>query len=100
MSLTEQRIVELRTDFGILRERVETLSRGIQELDAERKSHGNELKELQRQVALLSQRFDDHSKRVETWESRRWALIVAVIVALLGAALSLASGLIVTLARK
>ena len=46
--------------------------------------------------ALLRQKLDDHLKRVELWDGRLWGLIVLLV----GAALSLASGLIVTLARN
>jgi gas vesicle protein len=91
-----QQIGELRTDFAILRERVETLSRDQHELNSERKTHGNELKELQRQVALLTQRFDDHLKQVEKWDQRRWMLYGLLI----GAILSFAANLVVALVRK
>ncbi len=55
-----------------------------------------ELTDSIREQALLRQRLDDHLKRVEAWDNRRWGLIVLMA----GALLSLASGLIVTLARK
>lgn len=52
--------------------------------------------ELEKENALLKQRLDDHIKRLETWSGRLWGFIMLLI----GAVLSLASGLIVTLARK
>lgn len=59
-----------------------------------------QIADIRQEIALLRQRLDDHLKRIETWDTRRWGLIAALVVALFGAALSLASGLIVTLARK
>jgi type II secretory pathway component PulL len=49
-----------------------------------------------KELALLRQQFDKHVKDVELWDGRRWGLLVVLV----GAVLSLASGLIVTLARK
>ena len=59
-----------------------------------------ELAELRQETALLRQKIEDHLKRAETWDNRRWTVAVGLVMAVLGAALSLASGLIVTLARK
>lgn len=61
----------------------------VQELRAE-------LAEVRRENAVLQQRIDDLTKRAETWGNRLWGLILALV----GATLSLASGLIATLARK
>lgn len=55
-----------------------------------------EVGELRRECAVLRQRIDDHLKRFEERDRRVWGLVIL----LLGAVLSLASGLIVTLARK
>jgi hypothetical protein len=52
--------------------------------------------DLRRELALLRQRFDDQAKRHEVWANRAWGFFVVLV----GALLSLASGLIVTLARK
>ncbi len=54
-----------------------------------------DLSSLRQENAVLRQRLDDHTKRYELWEARRWAFVMALV----GAVLSLASGLIVTLAR-
>ena len=51
---------------------------------------------LRQQFALMEQKLDEHIKRTELWDSRRWALILL----LSGAILSLASGLIVSLSRR
>jgi len=69
------------------------------ELDQERalgRERDRLLTEVRQENALLRQRLDDHLKRVETWSGRLWALVSVLI----GAVLSLASGLIVTLAKK
>lgn len=52
--------------------------------------------ELRQENALLRQRLDDHLKRVEMWSGRFWMLVPVLV----GAIFSLASGLIVVLAKK
>ncbi len=49
--------------------------------------------DLRQENAVLRRQLDDYLKRVETWSGRLWGLVPV----LLGAILSLASGLIVTL---
>ena len=46
--------------------------------------------------ALLTQRLDDHVRRAEVWGQRWWALVPLLV----GAVLTLCSGLVVALARK
>jgi hypothetical protein len=58
------------------------------------------LAELDKALALVSQRLEDHLKRVEIWDSRRWGLVIAVLLAIFGSALSFAGGIIVALAKK
>jgi hypothetical protein len=55
-----------------------------------------ELAEARQEIAVLRQQLQDHVRHTELSDARRWT----VILALLGAALSLAGGLIVALARK
>ena len=55
-----------------------------------------ELAEARQENAILKQQFQDHIKQVEIWDNRRWTLFVLLV----GAVMSLASGLIVALARK
>jgi hypothetical protein len=55
---------------------------------------------LEKEHAVLRQQLQDHIKQAELRDSRRWGLFIALAGVLLGAVLSLASGLIVTLARK
>ncbi|VTR94264.1 unnamed protein product [Gemmata massiliana] len=55
-----------------------------------------ELAEARQETAVLKQQLQDHVAQYQEWDRRRWGLIVL----LLGAVLSLASGLIVTLAKK
>jgi hypothetical protein len=54
------------------------------------------LHETNVEAALLRQRLDDHLKRMDVWGGRLWAFVLALI----GAVLSLAAGLIVTLTKK
>ena len=58
-------------------------------------SHAD-LAELTKSHALLQQRHDDHVRLAEVWGQRWWALVPL----LLGAVLTLCSGLVVALARK
>jgi hypothetical protein len=69
------------------------------EADAQRKENvelRKEIAELRQELALVRQRQDDRQKQSEEWGRRGWGLFTV----LLGAVMSLASGLIVTLARK
>lgn len=86
---------ELTGEFRALSERGENLRRDQQAGAADIKKLEASIKAVETDVVLLRQRLDDHLKRYEQWEARRWALVMALI----GAVLSLASGLIVTLAR-
>ena len=52
--------------------------------------------ELRRENALTNHKVEALTKRLEEWERRWWALIFL----LMGAVLTLASGLIVTLVRR
>ena len=94
---------EVTNALSTLSERVENIRRDVERNNREvddaykfREQTLDALSKLGRDHALLSQRLDDHLKRVEIWDARRWSLIVLQI----GAVFSLASGLIVTLAKK
>jgi len=77
-------------------ELLKQLAKEFDEQKAPNEKHREDISSLRQENALLRQRLDDHLKRVELWDNRRWGLIVLMA----GALLSLASGLIVTLARK
>lgn len=77
-------------------ELLKQLAKEFDEQKALNEKHREDISSLRQENALLRQRLDDHLKRVELWDNRRWGLIVLMA----GALLSLASGLIVTLARK
>ena len=108
-SPTEQ-IRELTTDVRVLeagneslREQAAYLKATDQKRQDENVELRRELTELRRELAdirqdnaVLKQQLQDHIAQYQEWDRRRWGWIVL----LLGAVLSLASGLIVTLARK
>jgi hypothetical protein len=94
-SPTEQ-IKELALEFRSLKERDATRERDVAQLQDELTEERNARVALERENAILKQQLQDHIKQVELWDNRRWSLIVLLI----GTILSLASGLIVTLARK
>ena len=91
-----EQIRELVAELKILAERDENRRRDVERLTRKSEDLPAELALLRQENAVLRQRLDDHLKRVETWSARLWALVSVLI----GAVLSLASGLIVTLVRK
>lgn len=93
-SPTEQ-IRELVADLEVLTDRDENRRREVEKLTAKVESLQAELA-AERQERAALQQLQDHIEHAELSDARRWTLIVA----LLGAALSLASGLIVALTRK
>jgi hypothetical protein len=94
-SPTEQ-FRELSIQVGILIERDTTRQNEIQELKIVIEKERDARAASDRENAALRQQLQDHIAQYQEWDRRRWGLIVMLI----GAVLSLASGLIVTLARK
>lgn len=82
LEAVNERVNHLRTDANDGWDAIRTLERTVAE--------------VRQEVAVLRQRVDDHLKRVETWSGRLWMLITVLV----GAVLSLASGLIVALTKK
>jgi chromosome segregation ATPase len=93
--LTEQ-VQTAREDAAVHREQLAQVRRELDDERARGRDRDQALAELRQENALLRQRLDDHLKRVDTWSARAWSLIVLLI----GTVFSLASGLIVTLAKK
>ena len=96
-------IRELTTDLRVQEERLESLQDEMVQrkaADEKRREENIQLRresaEARQETAVLKQQLQDHIKRTDLADSRRWGLVVL----LLGAVLSLASGLIVTLAKK
>lgn len=82
VALHEDQVANLRRETADLGQKVDTVKEAIANLG--------------QQIALIAQRLDDHVKRIELWDNRRWGLIVLLI----GAIFSLEPGLIVTLAKR
>jgi predicted nucleic acid-binding Zn-ribbon protein len=98
-----EQIRELTTDVRVLEAGNEALRAQLADLNtADQRQQEevtrlrSELAESRQEVAVLKQQLQDHIKQTDLADGRRWALIVL----LLGAVLSLASGLIVSLTRK
>ena len=96
-------IRELTTDLRVQEERLESLQDEMVQrkaADEKRREENIQLRresaEARQETAVLKQQLQDHIKRTDLADSRRWGLVVL----LLGAVLSLASGLIVTLTKK
>jgi predicted nucleic acid-binding Zn-ribbon protein len=66
------------------------------ELSTNNQALKDSLADLRHELALAKQQLADTNQRIEEWDRRWWGFVVVLI----GALLSLASGLIVTLARK
>jgi chromosome segregation ATPase len=98
-----EQIREVSTDVNVLEARVETLLDEMKDRKAADEKRREEITQLRQELAglrqenaVLRQQLQDHVAQYQEWDRRRWGLIVMLI----GAVLSLASGLIVTLARK
>ena len=90
---------ELTAELRTLAERVENMRRDQLADAAEIKRLDAAVQVIQTDLALSRQRLDDHLKRVELWDTRRWGLIVAVTLAVFGVAMSFASGLLLATLR-
>ncbi len=94
-TLTEQ-VNLLTADLRVMGLRDEQRQRDLEQLVTAKDATQSELATLRQENALLRQKLDDHIKRLETWATRAWGLVPVLI----GAVLSLAAGLVVTLARR
>lgn len=92
----DQQIHQLITQVRVLEERDAKRERELTELNGLVQKEREERVRLQIENAALKQQLQDHVAQYQEGDRRRWGLIVMLI----GAVLSLASGLIVTLARK
>lgn len=88
-------IVLDKTVIG-LQERLTHAARTVQDLKAENREFRSELDRLKGRMERLEERFESHKSQIDKWDTRLWSLIAVPM----GGLLSLASGLIVTLARK
>ncbi len=96
MRAIAERGAAFRDHFADLKEQDRKRQDENAELRRELTELRRELAESRQETAVLKQQLQDHIAQYQEWDRRRWGLIVL----LLGAVLSLASGLIVTLARK
>jgi len=83
-----ERFQELNVQLEILRDRDVTRQRDLTDLETELVAEPNTRQRLEVEVSALKQQLQDHVKHTELSDARRWTLILA----LLGAALSLAGG--------
>ena len=104
MELLKEQIGNLRRGTAGLRKAVESLKQAnadlrqefLKELAARSDSLKDMIAEVRREAAAANQKLESLTKRVDEWDRRMWGFVVLLI----GAVLSLASGLIVTLARR
>lgn len=81
--------IELDKTVTGLQERLAHTVRTVDDLKSENR-------ELKAELERVKGRSESQKNQIDKWDTRLWSLIVLLI----GAVLSLASGLIVTLARK
>ncbi len=94
-SPTEQ-VREFSVEVAILKNRDAQREREVDRLRDELAEERKARTAIERDNAALRQQFLDHVAQYQERDRRQWQLFVLVV----GAALSLATGLIVTLARK
>jgi chromosome segregation ATPase len=87
---------DLRRDLTRADEQLAAARKQIDEERSQARNRDEAVATLRQELAVLRQRFDDQARSHEVWANRAWGFFVVLI----GAALSLASGLIVTLARR
>jgi hypothetical protein len=85
-----------RQENARLRQEAAETRKLLEDERARGRERDRENNDIRAQLAALRQRSDDDTRRAEAWTNRIWGFFVVLI----GAILSLASGLIVTLARK
>ena len=94
-------IRELERTVTAQAEAISQLKKTVDDLVALGRANEAKLADLRQENAVVRQRLDDHLKRVEQWDTRRWGLVIAVLIAIFTTALSFASGFAISvLARK
>lgn len=91
-----EQIRELATDIRLAQERDEQRRREVDKVVTKVEALQAEVAALRQENAVLRQQLQDHVAQYQEWDRRRWGLFVLLI----GAVMSLASGLVVTLAKK
>lgn len=89
-------IRELQLEVRALQERDEYRDRELTRFIDDMSETKRELAASRQDNAVLRQLVQDHIAQYQEWDRRRWALILALV----GTVFTLASGLIVTLAKK
>jgi ParB-like chromosome segregation protein Spo0J len=94
-SPTEQ-IRDLSGELLVVAERVRQLTENANDLEQAERRMTDRLSGIETELALLRQKLEDHLKRFEETDRKRWAVIGIAI----GALLSLIVNAAVTLMRK
>src|SRR5438128_213439 len=77
-------------------ERLSSLQALVEVLQSQREKLLESTNQVRADCDLMKHRLDEQQKQLDKWDSRVWGLVIVLI----GAILSLASGLIVALSRK
>lgn len=92
--------IELDKTVTALQERLGQAVKMIEDLKLENRELKAELERVKGRSERLEERTETHKSQIDKWDTRLWTLIVGFGTLFVGAILSLASGLIVTLAKK
>ncbi len=87
---------ELISTVKLHAHQLENLRDDTDDLATRHESLKDQVAEFRRDLALVQQQLGDQIRRLEEWDRRWWGWLTLMV----GALLSLAAGLIVTLARK
>lgn len=85
-----------REEAARSREEASHTRRHLDEAREAVRTHERAIADVRQENAVLRQQLQDHISQYQEWDRRRWALIMLLV----GTVLSLAAGLIVTLAKK
>ncbi|MCI0642081.1 MAG: hypothetical protein L0Y72_10365 [Gemmataceae bacterium] len=91
-----QYVQDLITEVKVHAEQLINLRNEIERIGKSAESSRDAIADIRKDLAITNQKLEEQAKRVEEWDRRWWGLIIVLI----GALLSLGSGLIVLLARR
>jgi hypothetical protein len=87
---------DLTVELAVLRESLANVRQELSEIKGKLLASEAAVHGLQQEMAVLRQRLDDHLKRVDLWDNRRWGVIGLFI----GSVVSLVANLVIALVRK
>ena len=87
---------ELSSSVKLHEEQLRNLTHEATDLRTRQEALKDQVTDIRRDLAVVQQQLADQLRRIEEWDRRWWGLVTLLV----GALLSLAAGLIVTLVKK